>query len=161
MTSVSSIKDRGHCPGSAPKGTYLIVTTFYRGKNIVVGKLGQIHFQKGHYVYVGSAFGPGGLNARLRHHTGVKARKHWHMDYLNLPARQIHVSAQDKQLEHEWAYALLQNADGSIPGFGCSDCACFSHLFYFKSLKTWKTALKRLSAQYQTRPWPRPLWAPQ
>ncbi len=39
---------------------------------IQIGKLGQFKFKKGYYAYVGSAFGPGGLNSRIKHHIESK-----------------------------------------------------------------------------------------
>ncbi len=144
---------KNKAPSPVPKGTYLIVMSFDRGRTIPVGRLGPVHFKKGHYVYVGSAFGPGGLKARLNHHLSPKTKQHWHMDYLDLPARQIRVSDHETKLEHEWAQKLSQSAGEIVPGFGCSDCSCPSHLFYFKTLKAWKTALARLSAEYQISCW--------
>lgn len=49
------------------------------------GKLGGSvrRLAPGLYLYVGSAYGPGGLRARLRRHLeGVRKRLKWHIDYL-------------------------------------------------------------------------------
>ncbi len=142
--------DRPHEP---LKGTYLMVIAFGRGRTIPVGRLGQVRFKKGHYVYVGSAFGPGGLGARIRHHLSVKVRRHWHLDYLAQPVRDIWVSGPGERLEHTWAGLLARTASGRICGFGCSDCACDTHLLYFKTLKDWQTALAGLAAQYPVTRW--------
>ena len=117
------------------KGTYILILSFDRGRTIEVGKLGLIQFKRGTYAYVGSAFGPGGLKSRLRHHLGPKTKFHWHLDYLDGVTKEIWVSEPGARLEHEWARSLGETSSGRIPGFGCSDCACDSHLFYFKSLK--------------------------
>ncbi len=63
-------------------GTYSLLLYLPRTRLIRVGKLGEFGFANGHYCYVGSAFGPGGLRARLRHHARPAARPHWHIDYL-------------------------------------------------------------------------------
>ena len=42
------------------------------------------HFEirKGYYVYVGSAMGSGGVAARLKHHSKISKKLHWHLEYL-------------------------------------------------------------------------------
>lgn len=117
------------------KGTYVIVLYLDKCKWIQIGKLGQFKFKKGYYAYVGSAFGPGGLNSRIKHHIEPKKRYHWHIDYLDPDVKAVWVSGSGERLEHEWASALGKIASGKTPGFGCSDCSCESHLFYFKSFE--------------------------
>jgi len=36
----------------------------------------------GYYIYIGSAFGPGGVRARMLRHLRADKPKHWHIDYL-------------------------------------------------------------------------------
>lgn len=103
---------------------------------IQVGKLGVFHFKRGYYAYVGSAMGPGGLSARLRHHLKVAVRPHWHIDYLRREAvvKEVWVSRRSDCREHVWADKLMHMKTASIPapGFGSSDCSCATHLFYFQ-----------------------------
>ena len=47
-----------------------------------IGALGVKVFPRGNYLYIGSAFGPGGIKARLRHHLFSTAAPRWHIDYL-------------------------------------------------------------------------------
>lgn len=117
------------------KGTYIIVLCMDKNKEIQIGKLGQFNFKKGYYAYVGSAFGPGGLKSRIKHHIEPKKRYHWHIDYLNPAVKEVWVSNYGERLEHEWAGLLGEIASEKIPGFGCSDCSCESHLFHFKSFR--------------------------
>lgn len=117
------------------KGTYIIILYLDKNKRIQIGRLGQFTFKKGYYAYVGSAFGPGGLKSRIRHHIEPKKKYHWHIDYLNPAVKEVWVSAHGERLEHEWAGSLGKIASDKIPGFGCSDCSCESHLFYFKSFR--------------------------
>lgn len=117
------------------KGTYVLVLYVARGRTLEVGKLGPVRFKRGPYAYVGSAFGPGGLKSRIRHHLAPKTKFHWHLDYLDAPVREIWMSAPGARQEHAWAAALEEHSSGRIPGFGCSDCSCHSHLFHFTSLK--------------------------
>ena len=64
------------------QGTYALLLAVERRRRITVGRLGALAAAAGCYVYIGSAFGPGGRRARLRHHLGVAQRLHWHIDYL-------------------------------------------------------------------------------
>jgi Uri superfamily endonuclease len=101
---------------------------------VTVGRIGALDFARGYYAYVGSAFGPGGLAARIKHHLGSSARPRWHIDYLRTIATPIEVwhTTVGERLEHRWA-AGLSRMDGFVPacrGFGASDCSCWTHLFY-------------------------------
>jgi Uri superfamily endonuclease len=99
-----------------------------------VGARGEIIFREGWHVYVGSALGSGGLKRLDRHIALARTRDRppkWHVDYLlTNPAFSLRyavwASTQDP-LECQIARAL---GDPYIPAFGCSDCACTSHLFY-------------------------------
>ena len=51
-------------------------------KRIDIGSLGRFDILPGFYAYVGSAFGAGGLRARIGHHLESTAWPHWHIDYL-------------------------------------------------------------------------------
>jgi Uri superfamily endonuclease len=115
------------------KGSYILVAFLETDKRIRIGKLGLLDFLQGYYAYVGSAFGPGGLAARIRHHVQPQKRCHWHLDYLDATVVEVWVSGPDHRCEHEWAHTIKKAAAGHIPGFGCSDCRCGSHLFYFNS----------------------------
>jgi Uri superfamily endonuclease len=90
--------------------------------------------QPGAYIYVGSAFGPGGLRARVSRHLRRNKKIHWHIDYLRqeLPVLAVWYAEGDTTLEHTWAKAIgaCNLASMPVPGFGASDCRCASHLFY-------------------------------
>lgn len=93
--------------------------------------LGRWRLSPGHYVYAGSA--RNGLSSRLDRHRRGGARLHWHVDSLRREARFLEALPirSDLDLECELAQGLLEVATESIPGFGCSDCRCPSHLFRF------------------------------
>ncbi len=116
------------CPG-----TYVLVMQLDRDRQISPGRLGRLHFPKGYYIYIGSAFGPGGLRARLKHHLRPATRPRWHVDYLRKFADLVFIGAslEDFKWEHHWAEALAGRPDlcAGIDGFGCSDCNCRAHLF--------------------------------
>ena len=114
-------------------GSYLLILYLRRRTLITIGRLGTFSFQRGWYCYAGSAFGPGGLKARLGHHLKTINCYHWHIDYLRTVAelRSVwYVEGADK--EHSWSTALarLESAELPIRGFGSSDCDCLSHLVY-------------------------------
>jgi Uri superfamily endonuclease len=117
-------------------GTYLLVLYLIRNMQIEVGRLTTRDFKRGWYAYVGSAFGPGGLAARLRRHLKREKKNHWHIDYLRASAwiKEIWVSTELHSLEHQWAL-VMKNSPWvvySVAAFGSSDCRCSSHLFYLK-----------------------------
>ena len=120
------------CPG-----TYALVLRARRKKRLNIGKLGILNLQPGYYVYVGSAFGPGGLKARIGHHRNKSSQNHWHIDYLSeyLPPNEVWYTHDAAHREHQWAQVLSLAAGASIPlpGFGSSDCRCMSHLYFFSS----------------------------
>lgn len=118
------------------KGTYLLILCLPADiAGLRVGRLGQFNFAAGYYLYVGSAFGPGGLDARLSYHARRhKQHPHWHVDYLRAQARLMESWAIgcDTPLERPLVYALAQAPELSVPapGFGASDSTCPSHLLY-------------------------------
>lgn len=117
-------------------GTYVLLLNNPTLKRIRVGQAGLFTFDPGVYAYVGSAFGPGGLNARVARHRKKRKTKRWHVDYLRekMELMAIWGSISPNKRECEWA-DLLREMGGLSPfkGLGSSDCQCVSHLFYFKS----------------------------
>lgn len=112
-------------------GDYMIVLQMEEDSTITVGSLGDIRFPKGYYVYVGSA--RKNLDQRIAHHKALRKRRHWHMDYLRNACRftgAIPIRTKE-DLEHKLAETLSGITDWTIPGFGCTDCSCKSHLFGF------------------------------
>ncbi len=114
-------------------GTYALILRNYSKATIQIGRWGRICVKPGYYSYIGSAFGPGGLRARVSRHLRQEKRKHWHIDYLREFMEPVGAwYTHDRQrLEHIWAQSLSE-MDGLISthGFGCSDCNCDSHLFH-------------------------------
>ena len=120
------------------KGTYILIAHMVQMKRLEIGSLGEFDIIPGFYAYVGSAFGSGGLRARIGHHLESTAEPHWHIDYLLMAATPIEIwyTTADRKLEHRWA-KLLEDATGfrvPILRFGSSDYhrSRASHLFYSK-----------------------------
>lgn len=122
-------------PFPAVGGTYVLHLLLAEPRTIRVGALGVRQFPAGHLAYVGSAWGPGGLAARLRRHLALEKPCRWHLDYLRPLAsvRAAWFAAGGKPRETAWV-SLLADCPGmlgTIPGFGASDSPCASHLFAF------------------------------
>jgi Uri superfamily endonuclease len=113
-------------------GTYALILKSRSKAKIQVGRWGQFDLIRGYYIYVGSAFGPGGVRARISRHCRKTKPKHWHIDYLRefLSPVSAWYSHKTERLEHRWAWAFSEmDSMSSVRGFGCSDCKCDSHLF--------------------------------
>ncbi len=115
-------------------GTYALILEATVAREISVGHLGRLRLAPGWYVYVGSAFGPGGLRARCAHHMKVARKPHWHVDYLRAVTRlqAIWLTQDPQPREHQWAEQMARAQEARIPspGFGSSDCRCVSHLSF-------------------------------
>ncbi|HRQ42256.1 MAG TPA: GIY-YIG nuclease family protein [Chloroflexota bacterium] len=122
-------------------GSYLLLLHLEQAAWLPIGRLGRWNFDAGYYLYVGSALGPGGLAARLRHHLSPLRRPFWHIDYLRDQAVVTAVWYRENpvRLEHTWATRMAQLPDATIPvpRFGASDCHCAAHLVY---LREWPIA---------------------
>jgi Uri superfamily endonuclease len=118
---------------AATTGTYLLLLSNPRTAPITIGKRLRLTLDEGCYLYVGSAFGPGGLDARLRRHQRGDGRRHWHVDYLRAATTFVGaiVDRGGERREHQWAAELEACGKyAAIAGFGCSDCRCPTHLFH-------------------------------
>ncbi len=109
-----------------------------RQTGIRVGSLGVIDFPKGRFVYVGSALNS--LLPRLARHLrtsrGEGRVAHWHIDYLlrepGVEIEAIYATDWAVRMECEIAARVAERGE-AVPRFGCSDCACESHLYRVKS----------------------------
>jgi Uri superfamily endonuclease len=117
------------------KGLYIFWLAIPRPCLVRVGSLGTIDFQAGHYAYVGSAMGPGGIFGRLKHHCSISSKPHWHIDYLRNYGVPETAWAIPDTCGGECSLAeVVQNMSRSMlpaAGFGASDCNCSAHLFCF------------------------------
>ncbi|CAG1007348.1 MAG: GIY-YIG nuclease family protein [Candidatus Methanoperedens sp.] len=116
------------------KGIYFLILKLNNNIDLAIGKLGTFHFNTGYYYYIGSAFGTGGFKRVTRHFnvaSGKNNTRKWHIDHL-LPHSEVICAVllpTGEALECKAAQTLIGFSE-LIPGFGCSDCACKSHLFF-------------------------------
>ena len=118
---------------NSKSGTYVLVMQSPGRQRIQVGKWGQLETEQGFYLYVGSAFGPGGVLSRVSRHCRNDKAMRWHVDYLRAHTQlnSVWFTHGVRRLEHDWAKAL-ESSKKTFPvaAFGCSDCRCNSHLFF-------------------------------
>jgi len=126
-------------------GFYTLILSLPQAQKIKVGSLGIMDFAGGFYSYTGSARGSGGLKRVDRHilvSNGIKTTRRWHIDYL-LPHTgilEVFITKTTQDLE-----CCIANAIGKrlvpVPGFGCTDCRCISHLHYSPGLGEMRAAV--------------------
>lgn len=130
-------------------GYYLILLSVEESTSIKIGSKGLIPFERGYYLYVGSA--KKGLSKRIERHKRLRKNKHWHLDYLREKASVI--QAWPIRIQGEYECKLAQKfreiADSEIPTFGSSDCACPGHLLYFKNKPTTRLDFQTLILRYR------------
>lgn len=130
----------------AESGSYALILHLPENRRIIVGALGAHDFGSGYYLYAGSAFGPGGLHARVRRHL-LGGRRHWHVDYLRTRCELLQVwwSADASARERDWARILARwLGPAPVKGFGASDSPLCSHLFYAGTRPRFETFESRL-----------------
>lgn len=114
------------------KGFYLLIIKNPIKKHIKIGSLGRLVFDKGYYIYVGSAMNS--LEARIARHARKNKKLFWHIDYLLLSGKIVAVLIKSSRRKQECQTARsLAKHFTAVPRFGCSDCKCKSHLFFSKT----------------------------
>jgi len=120
------------------KGIYTIVMKLKNRRKCKVGALGSFRFEKGVYLYTGSARGKGSasIEGRKGRHLGKRNRSFWHIDYLlstgswKIQAFIYSETARDFECRVNKRIQESTHATFPVKGFGSSDCACPSHLVY-------------------------------
>lgn len=137
------------------KGTYCLIMNISSNSKIKIGAKGEIEFNKGYYVYVGSAMNS--LVPRIKRHLSKEKKLHWHVDYLldrkENNVEEVIFNISTDRLECKIANYLSKTCQNNIKEFGCSDCGCESHLFYFKTKKeaifNVKECYRQLNVEYK------------
>jgi len=126
-------------------GIYTLILALPRPEQMVVGSLGAIDFPQGYYSYTGSARGTGGLKRLDRHillSQGSKKVRRWHIDYLLPKACFLEAFITKTRLDLECCIArTIGERLHSVPGFGCTDCRCLSHLHRSADLQDMRDAV--------------------
>lgn len=136
------------------KGTHCLIISMKKSEKLDIGHLHNMHkYRKGYYVYIGSAMNS--LVPRLNRHLSDEKKMHWHIDYLlkspDCHIRDILFNISEERIECDLAESISKDGE-EIPGFGCSDCSCSSHLIYFKrkrdALASTRNAYEKIDKDY-------------
>jgi Uri superfamily endonuclease len=135
-------------------GTYALHLWLSDPQCAQIGKLGEFNFPPGDYLYIGSALGLGGLQARLSHHILSESHHHWHIDWLRAITDVVgfYYLVSNSYSECLWSQTLMDCPLASIPvpRFGAGDCrisgkSCAAHLVCFESGMRIDSVKKNLS----------------
>lgn len=118
--------------GDLPRapGAYILVIDLDTPLAVETGAF-RASLAPGRYAYCGSAYGPGGIAARVARHLRRAKRTRWHVDQLTAAGRIVEVGYTPGGRECELLDRVLASADAQIPvpAFGSSDCRrCAAHL---------------------------------
>jgi len=115
-----------------PRGTYTLVVELDGPTEVAFGAAGERELGAGALAYTGSAFGSGGLEARVERHLelarGDREARHWHVDHLlGRPEARVRGVAMAPGVRAECEVADRVPAD-PVEGLGASDCSCPTHV---------------------------------
>ena len=113
----------------AAAGAYALLIELPRPTTLT--RFPDVTLPTGNYVYCGSAYGPGGLRARIARHLRQEKPMRWHLDFMTRCGTARTVLAQPGGNECALMAALIAHPGTGIPipGFGSSDCRqCPAHL---------------------------------
>jgi len=135
-----------HLRFGAARGGYVLILALDAKKNIQVGSLGVVSFLGGFYAYLGSALG--GFKSRMNRHLTEDKKPKWHIDYLLSEANvlQVILCETERRLECLLSRTLI-NECSCVPGFGCSDCRCKSHLYFANDRHHLESDIRRAIAE--------------
>ncbi len=134
--SPAKLVERSVGPGTEG-GTYALVLESGNHPGLRIGRLGTFRLPPGFLVYVGSAFGGGGVAHRTGRHRDPNSLLRWNIDHLKAIAHPVELwwtlNNQKKPVECHWAMTLA-----NFPGYCCpaprcggNDCKrCPAHLFH-------------------------------
>ncbi|MCC2113226.1 MAG: GIY-YIG nuclease family protein [Hyphomicrobiales bacterium] len=112
-------------------GAYCLALHLPKPVSIVLPRRLQETIDPGWFLYFGSAYGPGGLRARLARHFRHDKSVRWHIDQLTMAADHLAALAVPGGNECALRAEFADNLPTTVPlaGFGSSDCRkCPSHL---------------------------------
>ena len=112
-------------------GLYVIIMSLNRPVKVKVGALGMVMFERGEYLYIGSA--KRSLKKRIERHRRRRKPLRWHIDYFRkVSIWRNSVSFTGHSGECRLARLIEKAVDGAIAcdRFGSSDCRCPGHLIH-------------------------------
>ncbi|MBO8182980.1 MAG: GIY-YIG nuclease family protein [Archaeoglobus sp.] len=133
---------------NARKGAYVLILENQGSKLIRIGKR-KLYFEKGYYIYCGSAMN--NLEKRIERHFSKEKKLRWNIDYLSVKIRPITAFGIISEEKIEcWLSKELSKIFDEFDEFGAADCSCKTHLFYSQSnpLKRIEQFLNERSLNY-------------
>jgi Uri superfamily endonuclease len=122
-------------------GAYLLLIELREVIFVWLPNKPSVTLAPGRYIYAGSAYGPGGLKARVsRHMRRAKARR-WHIDQLTETGNVIGASVFPGGIECDLVdmYSALPTP---IAGFGSTDVSVVAATCLARPAQIWVTLLK-------------------
>lgn len=118
----------------AAGGAYVLLIRLDRPLPIEIKAFAGSVLPRGLYAYCGSAYGPGGLHARIARHMRPHKALRWHVDRLTAAGRiedvAIRIGGRECDLVEE---LMAKRGRVVLPGFGSSDCRrCAAHLLLMR-----------------------------
>ncbi|HPE48680.1 MAG TPA: GIY-YIG nuclease family protein [Hyphomonas sp.] len=116
---------------AAGRGAYIALIRLDQAIEVDAAPLGGNTLPAGTYLYAGSAWGPGGIAARIKRHFRPDKKLHWHVDRLTVQASALAAIAVPDGNECDLVRRLLamEGIRTALDGFGSTDCrTCRSHL---------------------------------
>ncbi|WP_457754764.1 GIY-YIG nuclease family protein [Thermovibrio ammonificans] len=131
------------------KGSYCLIFRLTESTEVETKGGKRFTLEAGIYCYAGSAFGPGGVEARVSRHLRREKKLKWHIDFVTtLRCFEPEVVA---VLEGKRAECLiageLSKLGEPVKGFGSTDCKCPSHLIKLESPQSAYRLLEKLGAK--------------
>ncbi len=123
------------------RGAYVLIIDLNEILSFNLKSLGNLSFDEGTWIYVGSAMGMGSTNLenRIGRHFRSKKTIHWHIDHFLDSDSKIRASIwSESSSPAECAIAKsidkMININPGPRGFGASDCKhkCWTHLYQSK-----------------------------
>lgn len=143
----NSIVNR-HC---TRKGSYVLVLENRSDAEYKIGALGKQKFQKGYYVYIGSAMN--NLDKRISRHLRKRKKNFWHIDYLTGGGMEVienYPIRRSDRIESALSNEIMILSNDSIKDFGASDTGDYSHLHYFTDNPVKNEKFYKLILDYMT-----------
>ena len=113
-------------------GAYVLLIQLFDIVPIKLVRQPEVTLHPGHYLYCGSARGPGGIKARVGRHMQKDKNIRWHVDRLTAKGAVLGAWVFPGGDECDLV-AMLAGMPVPIPGFGSSDCEiCSSHLMLWQ-----------------------------
>jgi Uri superfamily endonuclease len=124
------------------KGAYVLIIEIKELTKVKLQSLGDLAFESGIWIYVGSAMGNGStsLENRLKRHFRSEKTVYWHIDHLLDRGVNLQKAYWTESITHsECDIAQELESEGSFTAgprrYGSSDCkrGCRAHIFRFNS----------------------------